>query len=265
MQWENNSAKRKTQNGLKLVAQCLHLASLQVFHNQSLYSGNLECMSIQISAAWQSRTDSLSFFPGFSHSQTNHSFLFQSPVWDWPHDSLLQRVKGWSRGHPFMAAFMDWWWDILYGPHTLWLTALLAVCVLMEACWTETWMMFSGCPLFKPEDDVRSALLSLLTVDQKRTSLQYRHMKIQSNWSIWFRCRLEVQLYKHFSELEMILFDELNFSFLSQRSSFIATWLNQDKSPSHGGFLRPTSIFMTLKKENGMLANFQFLTQTKTS
>lgn len=39
------------ENGLKLVAQCLHLAVLQVFHNQSLYSGNLECMSIQISAA----------------------------------------------------------------------------------------------------------------------------------------------------------------------------------------------------------------------
>lgn len=93
---------------------------------------------------------------------------------------------------------------ILHGPHTLWLTALMAVCILMEACWTETWMTCSCFLLFKPEDNVWSALLSLLTVDQKWTSLQFHYMKIQSNWSIWFRCRLEVKLDKHFSELEMI-------------------------------------------------------------
>lgn len=157
-----------------------------------------------ISAAWQSRTDSRSFIPGF-FSFPDKSFLCVAESSLRLGPCLLaaegQRVEvvsipSWL---PSMAGG-----GILHGPHTLWLTALMAVCILMEACWTETWMTCSCFLLFKPEDNVWSALLSLLTVDQKWTSLQFHYMKIQSNWSIRFRCRLEVKLDKHFSELEMI-------------------------------------------------------------
>ncbi len=117
-----------TENGLKLVAQCLHLALLQVFHNSSLYSGNLECMSIRVSAAWRSRTDSPSFIPGFSHSQTNHSFVIAS-CGQWRVEEVSS--PSWL---PSVACGGK-----LYGPHTLWLMALMAACVLMEA---ETWMTF---------------------------------------------------------------------------------------------------------------------------
>lgn len=51
LQRERERIIGQRENGHKLVAQRLHLASLQVFHNQSVYSGNLECMSIQRSAA----------------------------------------------------------------------------------------------------------------------------------------------------------------------------------------------------------------------
>lgn len=44
---KNIGRKGNGENGLNLVTQCQYPASLQVFHNRSLYSGNLECMSLQ--------------------------------------------------------------------------------------------------------------------------------------------------------------------------------------------------------------------------
>lgn len=241
-----NSAKRdetkkknETQNGLKLVAQCLHLASLQVFHNQSLYSGNLECMSIQISAAWQSRTDSLSSIPGFFlHSQTNHSFLFQSP-------SLRlglaiakpQRVKKKKRLEKLVGDPPSWLPSPTGGGITVWTTHTVTDgIIIMAVCVCVYWWKHAGqrlgrrrpsvCPFKKKKKKAwRRCVIGSPEPRWQWTRsgrvCSTRHVKIQSNWSVWFRCRLEVWLYKHFffffSELQMIFC--WTSVFRSQRSS----------------------------------------------
>lgn len=98
-------------------------------------------------------------------------------------DSLCSAAEGngnwgWSSG--LMVASFARWLDLLYGPHTLWLT--VAVCVLMEACGTETRMAFSACALLGPVDN----------------EPEVDGFAVSSDWSIGFTCRLELQLYKHY-------------------------------------------------------------------
>lgn len=70
----------------------------------------------------------------------------------------------------------------------------MAVCALMEACRTETWMMCSGCLLFKPEDNVvigspepvdSGPEVDESAVPSHEDTIKLKHLVLD-------RCRLEV-------------------------------------------------------------------------
>lgn len=175
-------------------------------------------MSIQISAAWQSRTDSRSFIPVF-FSFPDKSFLCVAesslrlgPCLQAAEGQRVEVVSILPSWLPSMAGG-----GILHGPHTLWLMALMVVCILMEACWTETWMMCSCFLLFKPEDNVWSALLSLLTVDKSATPLHEDTIKLKHLVQV----QIGSEVGQTFFWARNDLLDMLNLIFLSQRSNFI--------------------------------------------
>lgn len=78
----------------------------------SLFSGNLEHMSVQISPAWKKQKYSF-FLYIFRHSQTNHSFIWVL------HRTPVDSHRGSTRGHPITAAFFERWREIVWTTHTV--------------------------------------------------------------------------------------------------------------------------------------------------
>lgn len=142
--WAKEKEKKSGHNWLHSVCIWPHFR----YFNQSLYSGNLECVSIQISAARRSRTDSRSFvIPGFFPSFPGRTIPFLFRV-------QSERVTcGTVNGRPFSGRLF---WPVVGNctdhTHCDWRR-------LCRVCCEET-DADEYCLVYESDDDVWLAVLS---------------------------------------------------------------------------------------------------------